>query len=35
MLLSVFPAGDETVWVISHVGCGADSYTTILLPEEY
>jgi hypothetical protein len=35
MLLSVFPAGDESVWVISHIGCGEDSYTTLLLPEEY
>jgi hypothetical protein len=35
MLLSVFPAGDETIWVISHVGYGEDSYTVLLMPEEY
>ncbi len=36
MLLSVFadvPGGP--VWVISHIGYGQDSYTTMLLPEEY
>ena len=36
MLLSIFtdvPGGP--VWVISHIGYGEDSYTTILLPEEY
>ncbi len=36
MLLSVFadvPGGP--VWVISHIGYGEDSYTTMLLPEEY
>jgi hypothetical protein len=35
MLLSVFVADGATVWVISHIGYGADSYTTILLPDEY
>ncbi len=36
MLLSVFadvPGGP--LWVISHIGCGDDDYTTILLPDEY
>jgi len=36
MLLSVFadvPGGP--LWVISHIGCGDDEYTTILLPDEY
>lgn len=36
MLLSAFadvPGGP--VWVISHIGYGRDSYTTMLLPEEY
>jgi len=36
MLLSVFadvPGGP--LWVISHIGCGDDDYTTILLPSEY
>lgn len=36
MLLSIFadvPGGP--VWVISHIGYGADSYTSILLPAEY
>ena len=36
MLLSIFadvPGGP--VWAISHIGYGEDSYTTILLPEEY
>jgi hypothetical protein len=36
MLLSVFdgmPGGP--VWIISHIGCGDDDYTTILLPSEY
>ncbi len=36
MLLSVFadvPGGP--LWVISHIGCGDDEYTTILLPAEY
>ena len=35
MLLSIFadvPGGP--VWVISHIGYGEDSYTTILLAEE-
>ncbi len=35
MLLSVFDVATERVWVISHVGYGEDSYTTVLLPEEY
>lgn len=35
MLLSIFPVGNAMIWVISHIGCGADSYTTILLPNEY
>jgi len=34
MLLSVFLVGDETVWVISHIGCD-EPYTSVLLPEEY
>jgi len=36
MLLSVFadvPGGP--LWVISHIGCGDDEYTTLLLPAEY
>lgn len=36
MLLSVFaevPGGP--LWIISHIGCGDDDYTTILLPAEY
>ncbi|MHB8644370.1 MAG: hypothetical protein ACYDAR_01120, partial [Thermomicrobiales bacterium] len=36
MLLSVFadvPGGP--VWVISHIGDGVESYTTILMPSEY
>lgn len=35
MLLSVFDVGPEKVWTISHIGYGPDSYTTVLLPEEY
>jgi len=35
MLMSIFEVAREMVWVISHVGYGADSYTTVLLPEEY
>ncbi len=35
MLLSVFNVGPEKVWTISHIGYGSDSYTTLLLPEEY
>lgn len=35
MLMSVFDVASETIWVISHIGYGADSYTTVLLPSEY
>ncbi len=35
MLLSIFDVGPEKVWTISHIGYGPDSYTTVLLPEEY
>jgi len=35
MLMSVFDMASETIWVISHIGYGADSYTTVLLPSEY
>jgi len=35
MLMSIFEVANEQVWVISHVGYGEDSYTTVLLPEEY
>ena len=35
MLMSIFPAGHEIVWVISHFGFGSESYTTVLLPNEY
>lgn len=35
MLLSIFDVGPEKVWTISHIGYGSDSYTTVLLPEEY
>ncbi len=30
MLMSIFEAGGEPVWVISHIGCGEDDYTTVL-----
>jgi hypothetical protein len=35
MLMSVFEVGPEKLWAISHIGYGSDSYTTLLLPEEY
>lgn len=35
MLMSIFEEGGEAIWVISHIGCGEDDYTTILLPDEY
>jgi len=36
MLLSVFAdVLGGPLWIISHIGCGDDDYTTILLPAEY
>lgn len=35
MLMSIFDVASQPIWVISYIGYGLDSYTTVLLPEEY
>ena len=34
LVMSIYPFGDEVVWILSEL-CSVDSTTTILLPHEY